>query len=466
MSQTPEDFRKSISTVDSEGKRVWVYPRKPKGRYHNWRTIVAIILLAFLVGTPFIKMNGQPLLLFNILERRFIIFGATFWPQDFYLLALAFVTGIVGIILFTVVYGRIFCGWVCPQTIFMEMVFRKIEYLIEGDFNKQKALDKMPWNSEKLFKKGLKHFIFFALAFGISNIFLAYIIGVDELYTIITDPPEKHIVGLVAILVFSGVFYWIFTWFREQVCIIACPYGRLQGAMLDKNSLVVAYDYIRGEIRGKFRKKEVRTEGDCIDCHQCVQVCPTGIDIRNGTQLECINCTACMDACDSIMDRVGFDRGLIRYASEDGIAKREPFKWTPRVISYTVVLFGLVALLSSLIATRSDIETTMLQARGNLYRKTEAGIRNHYTITLINKTVEEIPAELKLENVEKGTIEIVGGDLTVPRQGKVSRTVIIIIPRESLSGMITQLNIGVYNSASGERISTEKVKFLGPQSRK
>ncbi|MDX5436563.1 MAG: 4Fe-4S binding protein, partial [Pontibacter sp.] len=285
-----DEFRDHLSTVDAEGKRVWVYPKKPQGKLYNYRKYVSYVLLAFLFAGPFIKINGLPLLMLNVIERKFVIFGVLFWPQDFFILVLAFLTMAVFIILFTVVYGRIFCGWVCPQTIFLEMVFRRIEYLIEGDYTKQRALDKMPWNTEKILKKGTKTFVFLAISFLIANTFLAYIIGIDALLEIAIDNPLNHLAGLGALVVFTGLFYGVFAWFREQVCTIACPYGRLQGVMLDKKTVVVAYDYGRGEPRGKLRKNQERTEGDCINCNQCVHVCPTGIDIRNGTQLECINC--------------------------------------------------------------------------------------------------------------------------------------------------------------------------------
>ena len=335
-----ESYRDSIATVDKDGKRIWLYPKKPKGKFTNYRTYLSWILLIVLFGMPFIKVDGEPFMMFNVLTRNFIVFGVHFAPQDLYLFVLAMLTFIVFIVLFTVVFGRLFCGWVCPQTIFMEMVFRKIEYAIEGDANAQRRLNKAPWDSQKIFKKTLKHVIFYLLAILIANTFLSYIIGVDEVGKIISDPIQQHMGGFIAMLVFSAVFYGVFAFMREQVCIAVCPYGRLQSVLLDENSVVVAYDYIRGEPRGKVKKKakpkdnplhsiqasvaspveKIETQlGDCIDCKMCVKVCPTGIDIRNGTQLECVNCTACIDACDEIMEKVDRPLGLIRYDSEKGI---------------------------------------------------------------------------------------------------------------------------------------------------
>lgn len=350
-------FRDKIATVDEEGKRNWVYPKKPKGTLYNWRKYLSYVLLAFFFGAPFIKINGEPLLMLNVIERKFVFFGQIFWPQDFYIFVIGTITFVVFIILFTVIYGRLFCGWVCPQTIFMEMVFRRIEYAIEGDFRKQQKLNQSAWTGEKIRKKALKHSVFFAISFLISNMFLTYIIGSDDWFELVTSPPHLHLGGLSAMLVFTGVFYGVFSYFREQVCTVVCPYGRLQGVLLDTKSIVVAYDFVRGEQRGRFKRRENREEkgkGDCIDCHACVDVCPTGIDIRNGTQLECVNCTACIDACDEIMDKVGFDRGLIRYASEENIREKKEFTFTPRMAAYSAVLGILISVFIMLLALRSD----------------------------------------------------------------------------------------------------------------
>jgi cytochrome c oxidase accessory protein FixG len=282
-----ESFRDSIATITKEGKRNWIYAQKPKGKFYNARSILSIFYLAVFFSLPFIRVHGNPFFLFNVLERKFIFFGVIFWPQDFFIFGIGMLTFILFVVLFTVVYGRVFCGWACPQTIFMEMVFRKIEYWIEGDANHQRTLNKAPYTSQKIIKKGFKHIVFFAIAFIIANTFLAYIIGTDELFEMMREPLAEHVGGFISLLVFTGAFYGVYAFFREQVCLIVCPYGRLQGVMLDKNSILVAYDYLRGEPRAKFKKNEERTKGDCIDCHQCVNVCPTGIDIRHGTQLEC-----------------------------------------------------------------------------------------------------------------------------------------------------------------------------------
>ena len=470
--ETPENekFRDSIGTINQEGKRSWIFPKKPDGKFYKYRTWVSYGLLLFLFAAPFVKINGNQFLMFNVLERRFNIFGFPFWPQDFHLFVISMIIGVVFIILFTVAFGRIFCGWICPQTIFLEMVFRRIEYWIEGDRGKQIRLAKQAWNAEKIRKRVLKWFIFFIISFLIANIFLAYLIGSDELIRYITEGPGAHTSTLISLLIFTGVFYFIFAWFREQVCIIACPYGRLQGVLLDKKSMVVAYDYKRGEKeegRAKFRKNENRAasgKGDCIDCSQCVQVCPTGIDIRNGTQLECVNCTACIDACDAMMEKVDLPKGLIRYASEENIAEKKKFTFNPRLKAYTAVLVILIGVLTGMLFLRNDVEATVLRLPGQLYEKKDNNvIRNVYTFKLVNKTVEPIEDVYFKLISHSGKIELVTHEnFEVPKQGLSEGTLFIDINQAALESDKERLKIGVY---SGEKlIETTKAAFLGPRS--
>lgn len=454
-------FRDHIGTVDQSGNRNWIYPKKPKGWYHNRRIIVSIVLLGLLFTGPFLRMNGQPMFLFNVLERKFIIFGLTFWPQDFHLFVLAMLTFMVFVVLFTTVFGRVWCGWACPQTIFMEMVFRKIEYAIEGDRVQQVRLEKAPWNGEKILKKSSKWLIFYGISFLIANTLMAYLVGLDELKLLITHPPEENWGKFVGVMVFSGIFFFVFAYLREQACIVICPYGRLQGAMLDKNSVVVAYDHVRGEPRERVKRGEDRSGGDCVACSLCVQVCPTGIDIKDGTQMECVNCTACMDACDEVMDKVGFEPGLIRYASINNIEQGEKFRITPRIIGYSAVLVLLIGILVVSLGSRSDVETTMNRTRGTLYQQTDDNhISNLYTLQIVNKTINDYPLTLKLAD-SSGRIKMVGTDQVVlKRQGIYDGALFIEIPKDQLSGMKNKITVEVW---SGDKLlDTEQITFLGP----
>ncbi|OAD44635.1 cytochrome c oxidase accessory protein CcoG [Polaribacter atrinae] len=472
--ETPknEQFRDSIGTIDKSGNRSWVFPKKPSGKFYKYRSYVSYFLLIILLTAPFIKINGNQFLLFNVLERKFNIFGFPFWPQDFYLLVISMIVGIVFIILFTVIFGRIFCGWICPQTIFLEMVFRKVEYWIDGDRGKQIRLDKQPWNAEKIRKRLLKWFIFFVISFVIANVFLAYLIGGDTLISYITGSPFDNISTLISLTIFTCVFYFIFAWFREQVCIIACPYGRLQGVLLDNKTINVAYDHKRGERekgRSKFKKNEDREEsgkGDCIDCKQCVVVCPTGIDIRNGTQLECVNCTACIDECDHMMESVGLPKGLIRYESEENIEKKRPFKLNARIKGYSAVLFILVGILIGMLFLRNDVEATILRLPGQLYQHKENNIiSNVYTFKVINKTTKDINDVSYKILSHKGTIKLVTNqDFSIPKQGLAEGTLFIEINSAALKKDKIKLEIGVY---SGDKlIETTITNFLGPRSYK
>jgi len=465
-----EQFRDSIGTINEEGKRSWVFPKKPSGKFYKYRSYVSYFLLVFLLSAPFIKINGNQLLLFNILERKFNIFGLPFWPQDFYLLVISMIVGVVFIILFTVIFGRVFCGWICPQTIFLEMVFRKIEYWIDGDRGKQIRLEKQPWNADKIKKRLLKWFLFFVISFIIANVFLAYLIGGDTVIRYITGNPLDNIHTLISLTIFTSVFYFIFAWFREQVCIIACPYGRLQGVLLDNKTINVAYDYKRGEReegRSKFKKNEDREalgKGDCIDCKQCVVVCPTGIDIRNGTQLECVNCTACIDECDHIMESINLPKGLIRYASEDNIAKKEPFKINARIKGYSAVLLILIGILVGMLFLRNNVEATILRLPGQLYQQKENNIiSNVYTFKVINKTTKEIEDVSYKILSHKGKIKLVSNhNFIIPKQGSAEGTLFIELNAALLKGDDIDLEIGVF---SGDTlIETTETNFLGPRS--
>ncbi len=490
-----EVFRDSVATISKEGKRNFINPKKPKGKLYNRRTLFSIFYLVAFFTIPFIKLNGDPLLMFNILERKFILFGMIFWPQDFFIFGIAMVTFIMFVILFTVVFGRIFCGWACPQTIFMEMVFRKIEYWIDGDASQQKILRKAAWTGDKIRKRTLKFVLFFGLSFIIANFFLAYMIGMDQLIQDMLHPTES-IGTFSSLIIFTTVFFFVYWWFREQACIVVCPYGRLQGVLLDKNSIVVAYDYLRGEPRGKLQKAAnfkvkdghdckctdckgdggcndvikkldaiqppALVHGDCIDCFACVRVCPTGIDIRNGTQLECVNCTACIDACDAIMISVHKPEGLIRYASENSIKHGNQITFTRRIKAYTAVLSLLIVLLVFLILSRTDLDARLMRTAGMTYTSLPDGrVSNLYNLKLANKTHKDIPVHLKLENLP-GEITLINNNNTIIKKADyTSMQFFIKLNRSDLKSWKTPIVIGLYDDT--HKIKTITAKFIGPE---
>jgi cytochrome c oxidase accessory protein FixG len=456
-----QSFRDSVATIDKKGKRNFLFPKKPKGKLYRLRTIASLAYLAVFFTLPFIKVVGQPMFLFNILERKFILFGRIFWPQDFFIFAIGFLASVVFVIVFTVVFGRIFCGWACPQTIFMEMVFRKVEFWLDGDSQKQRQLKAMPWNAYKIRKRATKMAVFYAISFVIANFFMSYIIGMDEVKKMVTEGIAANSGTFVTLIGFTTVFFFVYYWFREQVCIVVCPYGRLQGVLLDKKSMVVGYDFVRGEPRGKFKKAVINSnQGDCIDCLACVRVCPTGIDIRNGTQLECVNCTACIDACNSIMDSINKPQGLIRVDSEENIehAKKNKFNW--RIAAYSTVLTLLVAFLAFLLASRNDVDATILRTPGQIFQtQTDGRISNLFSIKLTNKTRKNIPVTLKLENV-RGEINIIGNNLTVPPESYFQSPFFVKLDKSQIQKRKTKLLIGVYEG--NKKLETAETTFLGP----
>lgn len=477
-----QHFRDSVSTISSEGRRNWLYPRKPRGWYYQVRTVVSWLLIGFLFAGPFIKINGQPIILLNILDRKFVLFGTVFWTQDFFLFAIGMIALIIFIVLFTAIYGRLFCGWICPQTIFMEMLFRKIEYAIEGDAPDQKRLDRAPRTAGKILKKGIKLGIFFAISFLIANIFLAYIIGADALWEIVTDDPREHLTGLAAITLFSLVFFGVFARFREQVCIVACPYGRLQSVLVDNNSIAVTYDFARGEDRAllNMRQKETRDDGssfftnndkndtsrkygDCIDCEQCVKVCPTGIDIRNGIQLECINCTACMDACDEIMLKTARPPGLVRYASHNSI--KEGFKtrlMTPRIAGYMAVFTVIFGLFVFFLSTRPMAEAVILREPGLTWNELPGGAySNFYNAKIFNKTLHDMPVEIRLLH-PAGEIRPLGLPDQLTAHDLIEGRFMVFLEGNKLDPGRTPLEFGLYSE--DRLIHTVSSVFIGPQS--
>ena len=461
-------FRNYIPTAtSSRGKRIWLYPRKPSGRFYRARTWVSTILLLILFAGPFIKINGNPLLMMNIVERRFSLFGQMFWPQDMYIFALLMLVVFVMIALSTAAYGRVWCGWLCPQTVLMEMVFRKIEYAIEGDSGQQQRLNRSPWTLSKTAKKALKHSVFFALSFVIGNLLLSYIVGWEALWDIITDSPRNHAKGLSTMVAFSLLFYAIFARFREQACTFICPYGRLQSVLLDERSIIVAYDNRRGEPAGKFPRSQTVEErkgqgiGDCINCGLCVAVCPTGIDIRNGTQMECVNCTACIDACDGVMRKVGLPTGLVRYASMLGIEQGEHLKLTPRLTGYTAVLALLTGLLGVLLIGREDVSASMLRTPGTLYQTLPTGeISNLYLFKVTNKSSREIPVTLELETPSDAHLEIAGHTIVAKASDVTESAIVVRMPPDMVPWGQARIVVGVY--ASGKRVQELKSNFVGP----
>ena len=459
-----ETFRNELASVHKDGRRKWVYARQPSGRFYRRRTVLSWFLLVFLFAAPFIEVAGQPLVLLNFLDRRFVLVGLVFWPQDFYLVVLLALTILLTLALSTAAVGRIWCGWLCPQTVFMEMLFRRIEYAIDGSAEQQLRRDRGPFTADRAVRFAVKHSIFFLLSFAIANVFLAYIIGSDALVTIITAPPREHWQGLLAISIFSLVFYGVFARFREQACTLACPYGRVMSALIDASTITVTYDRLRGEPRGRRTGTDGIVSGDCIDCGQCVTVCPTGIDIRDGIQLECVNCAACIDACDAVMTKVQRPIGLIRLTSHEAIKTGRAVWITTRVKAYAAIWLVVAAATATLIARQPDVSVLLLRQPGTLFAEMDGGIGNFYNLQIINRTGRALALEYVAVAPAGASITALGEIDHIDAHGVIESRLMVRVPVTSLAGASTPVRIEV--RANGVLMDVVNSALLGPSGRK
>ena len=384
-----------LTTLDRDGKRRWMYPRVSKGRFLTLRRVVAYVLIAIFTVIPYIKIGDVPFVMLDVVHRKFIIFSYTFFPTDGILLAILLVSFFLSIFFITAVLGRVWCGWACPQTVYMEFLYRPIERLLSGTSGK----GGMPTKTVAGWRILLKYVLFFVVSCYLAHTFLAYFVGVDALWGWIFGSPFEHPVAFLVMAVTTFLMMFDFAFFREQLCIIACPYGRFQSVLLDRNSLIVSYDTNRGEPRGKMvRRKSTQADGedvslpvmgDCIDCTMCVQTCPTGIDIRDGLQFECVSCTQCIDACDVIMDKVGKPRGLIRYSSQAAIEGEKTRMLRPRIIVYPLIISLLLTAFVFAFSSKQHVYVKELrQVRVNYIAQPDGSILNVKQFKIINRDDE------------------------------------------------------------------------------
>ncbi len=450
--ESPDEI---LTTLRADGKRKWMYPVLSLGRWLSQRRVVAWALIVFFVGLPIVHIGGKPAVLLDIARREFTFFGTTFLPTDTFLLLLLALSIAFGILLFTALLGRVWCGWMCPQTVYLEFVYRPIERLIEGDAFKQARRDRGPWNWDKLWRKGVKLSLFLVLSFALAHTFAAYFVGWDRLLTWMQGSPVDHWGYFVLATGTTLAMLYNFGYFREQLCTIACPYARIQSVLLDEDSLIVSYDPNRGEPRGKRKIKSIPVAdrpptlrskepfdpmhpdqvlvdesglGDCVACGACVRTCPTGIDIRDGLQMECLHCTQCIDACDAIMDRVGKPRGLIRYTSEHELSGLPTRRVRPRTLIYGLLTTLLFAAFSFSVATRQAYDVNVGRATGPPFTVLPDGrIANRLAFRVQNQTGE--PAQFTVDVLEPAGADsrLVGQSPTPLAPGELGRVEVWVL---------------------------------------
>jgi cytochrome c oxidase accessory protein FixG len=446
----------SVTTINDDGSRRFVHPADVRGRFTRLRAVVGWLLIAIYAALPWIPVNGNPAVFFDIAGKQMHFFGLTFVPQDFWI-AFFLITGLgFGLFYLTALVGRIWCGWTCPQTVFIEQVFRRVERLLEGDAPARRRLDNAPWSAEKLLRRGTKWGIFALCSIVIAHLFISYFVSLPKLYTMMRQSPLEHWGVFLFVFALSGALFFDFVWFREQFCIVMCPYGRLQSVLIDNDSVVIGYDQKRGEPRGK---PNVPGVGDCIDCLRCVQVCPTGIDIRQGIQIECINCANCIDACDAVMAKIGRPKGLIRYDSTHGLEGKRTRILRPRMILYTLLLALGACVMAVSVSTLKPATVSLLRMPGAPYYTSGGTVRNQYLVRIDNKRNRPVQFTVKLLTQQPGIV-LSGAEETVevPAHGHQLRPIVVTVPEAEYRGAFD----AEFETATDSLSIRRTVRFLGP----
>lgn len=449
--------RDSVTTINRDGSRRFLHVAHAKGAFTRCRTAVGQLLIAIYVALPWITINGHPAVFLNVSALQFHFFGFTFVTQDLWL-AFFLITGLAFSLFYvSALFGRVWCGWGCPQTVFLDVV-RRFERWCEGDAPQRRKRDAGPATLGRAIRRGMKNVLVGALALVLAHVLLSYFVSLPQLYKMMTQAPGQNWGAFVFVFAVAAALWFDFAWFREQFCIIMCPYGRLQSALIDSNSLVIGYDAKRGEPRGR---KGTQGAGSCVDCRRCVQVCPTGIDIRQGLQMECIGCAACIDACDRVMDKLARPRGLIRYDSMNGLAGKAT-KWIrPRILLYTALLLLGAAAMTAGISTLKPATVSLTRLPGIPYVIISNDVRNEFLLRVLNKRnaaaayrleIDGAPASMRWTGVE--------GALQIGALGEQMRPVIVTIPRADLHGTLP-LRFRIISS-DGQTVIEKTVSFLGP----
>lgn len=457
-----------LSTLEADGSRRWLTPKLSKGQLWFRRRVVAYFLLALYSGLPWLRIDGQPAVLIDLPGRTLHLFGWSFLPTDTILLALFVLTMFLGIFFVTAIYGRIWCGWACPQTVYMEFVFRPIERVFLGRAGKGGK----PPKEVAAWRRAGMYLTYFIICLHLAQTFIAYFVGTDAVRQWMWAAPTDHMVPFTIVVALTVAMMINFAYWREQLCIIACPYGRLQSVLLDRSSKIVAYDPGRGEPRAPMRKSDMAKaqeagadafadRGSCVDCTMCVQVCPTGIDIRDGLQLECVNCTQCIDACDEIMDKTGQPRGLVRFTSGAELEGEQPKVLRPRVVIYGSIISGLAAAFLTLLVLKPHTDITLLRGLGRPYFMTESGlVENSMRVKLTNRTQKQRIYQLEVVEPEGIALRASRPSFTIGPGETLMEPLHVLVPPEQFVAGRLEATLRVVDDEDWE--GRKSWRLLGP----
>ena len=453
----------SVTSINDDGSKYNIHPADVKGIFTTLRRLTAWFLILIYVALPWIPINGYPAVFIDVEELRFHFFGFTLLTQDFWVFFFL-VSGLAfGLFVLAALVGRVWCGWFCPYTVFLEHLYRRIERIVDGDASKRRKLDASSMGASKATKRIIKWGLYILASFLLAHVFLSYFISIPEVWKNVTTSPTEHFSQFLFILAFTGVFTFCFGWFREQFCIILCPYGRFQSSLTDDETVTVTYDHKRGEPRGKKRKFSIEETGDCIDCRRCVSVCPTGIDIRNGIQLECIACSACIDACNDIMKKVDRPTGLIRYDSTAGVETGKRNILRPRLLLYLLLtVFGLGALTMTFLSEAKPFFAGVTRMRGTTYVASPEGVRNTFVINITNKRNRQASYTIKLADKENLGLRAEDRTLTLGPLAEDSFTLSLLSPIDTYKGA---KDIHFTITADDQTSQSLPARFLGPSAR-